>query len=159
MSGVRVLVLGRRLQDPGFGATGVLSLACPTSALPSLPPAAGFLSLGGAQILFWGTWQCASRAIQRPGREDSAGPRRGPVPGRWEPRGESGRVQTQGAKIREPEGILKDPLPASPRQFPSHASPVPVSPTTWPLEIAESGRNRRIFETNPNSPRLPRVGK
>lgn len=73
VKGVHVLVLGCLLQDPCLGAKGVLSLAYPTFPLPSLPPAAGLLSPGAAQILFWGTWLCAPRAAQRPGREDRTG--------------------------------------------------------------------------------------
>ena len=68
--GVHVLVLGCRLQDPCLGAKGVLSLASPTFPLPL---AAGLLSPGAAQILFWGTWLCAPRTAQRPGKEDRTG--------------------------------------------------------------------------------------
>lgn len=77
---LRVLVLGRLFQYPSMRAKGVLSFASRSSALPSLPSAAVFLSLGAAQILFWGTWPCAPGAAQRPGREDRAGTAEGAGP-------------------------------------------------------------------------------
>lgn len=90
---LRVLVLGRLFQYPSMRAKGVLSFASRSSALPSLPSAAVFLSLGAAQILFWGTWPCAPGAAQRPGRDGGGG--RPPPRGRWEPRGESGQVHPE----------------------------------------------------------------
>lgn len=106
---VRVLVPGCLLQDPVTGRKGVLPLASPTSAPPSLPPAAGFVSPGTTQILFWGTCLRAPRAAQVPGREGrvSEGPR---SPGVGND-AESGQMQPQEGKIEVSQAIPQGPPP------------------------------------------------
>lgn len=65
------------------GGRGGFCLSLPgLPRCPLCPHAAGFLSLGAAHILFWGTWRCAPPPAQRPGREDRAGRRRAPSPRR-----------------------------------------------------------------------------
>lgn len=100
---LRVLVLGRLFQYPSMRAKGVLSFASRSSALPSLPSAAVFLSLGAAQILFWGTWPCAPGAVQRPGR-DGGGV--GPHPAGAGNHAERVARCTQREKVRAREAIL-----------------------------------------------------
>lgn len=100
---LRVLVLGRLFQYPSMRAKGVLSFASRSSALPSLPSAAVFLSLGAAQILFWGTWPCAPGAAQRPGR-DGGGV--GPHPAGAGNHAERVARCTQREKVRAREAIL-----------------------------------------------------
>lgn len=100
---LRVLVLGRLFQYPSMRAKGVLSFASRSSALPSLPSAAVFLSLGAAQILFWGTWPCAPGQPSAPaGTAEGAGPH---------PAGAGNHAErvarcTQREKVRAREAIL-----------------------------------------------------
>lgn len=103
--GVRVLVPGCLLQDPGVGTKGVLPQACRTSALPSLP---GSSALGPLRFSS-GELVCALPGSPAPRQGGQGGGGAGsPSVGND---AECGQVQPQEGEISVPQATLQGPPP------------------------------------------------
>lgn len=134
--GVRVLVRGCLLQDPGVEAEGVLLLACPTSAPPGFS-AVGLLRFSSGELVCALPGQPSSQA-GRTGQGSRGRGRRAPATTRTVAGG-----GCKEEKIRVPQAVLRGRHPFSPPEefcsskplrsaLLSPASPVPLFPTTWP---------------------------